>query len=134
MSATFDLTTSVGKVRLLIPDPDISSPLFTDEEISVFLSLEEQSVFRAAALALETTVTNKTLTTIVAVRLSDGSSINSSEGALKVILARATDLRRRAGEEEAREEGGAFAVAEIGNDVFAPVSIRRNALKRTTSW
>lgn len=134
MSATFDLTTSVGKVRLLIPDPDISSPLFTDEEIVTFLSLEKQGIFRAAALALETAASNKTLSAIVAVRLSDGSSIGSSSGALEPLFARARELRRRAEEEEAREDGGAFAIAEIGNEIFAPVSIRRNALKRKSSW
>lgn len=52
MAVTYDLTTDVGKVRLLIGDKDIADPVFTDEEITVFLT-DGGSVPLAAATALE---------------------------------------------------------------------------------
>ncbi len=52
MSATYDLTTDVGKVRLLISDKDIANAVFSDEELEVFLT-SEGSVKLGAAAALE---------------------------------------------------------------------------------
>jgi len=53
MAATYDLTTSIGKVRLLISDTDVTDAQFTDEEITEFLTMASNSVNLAAALALE---------------------------------------------------------------------------------
>jgi hypothetical protein len=53
MVATYDLTTPVGKVRLLIPDRDISNALFSDDELTEFLSMGDNNIFLAAADALE---------------------------------------------------------------------------------
>jgi|GEM_PF-3308082 len=56
MALTFDVTTSRGKVRLLIHDTDTATAanqLFTDAEIDAFLSLENQEVYAAAAAACE---------------------------------------------------------------------------------
>ncbi len=52
MTTTYDTSTNIGKVRLLIHDTDITSAHFTDEEIQVFLDLGG-TVYLAAALALE---------------------------------------------------------------------------------
>lgn len=52
MAATYDLTTDIGKVRLLINDTDVSNAHFTDEEITAFLDINS-SINIAAALALE---------------------------------------------------------------------------------
>ena len=52
MAFTYDLTTDIGKVRLLISDSDVTSFHFTDEEILVFLDLGG-SVLMGAAKALE---------------------------------------------------------------------------------
>jgi hypothetical protein len=54
---TYDLSTDVGRVRLLISDvPDVSEPanpaVFTDEEIETFLDLRGDNVKLAAATAL----------------------------------------------------------------------------------
>jgi hypothetical protein len=35
--ATYDPTTDAGKVRLLISDTDVTTPIFTDVEIATFL-------------------------------------------------------------------------------------------------
>ena len=53
MTVTYDITTDVGKVRLLIGDKTIADPVFTDEEIAVFLANNGNSIYLAAAEALE---------------------------------------------------------------------------------
>ena len=56
MTHTYDTTTNVGKVRLLIGDTDISPTTdaqFTDEEIEAFLDMASDSVKLAASYALE---------------------------------------------------------------------------------
>lgn len=58
-----DYTTDVGQVRLLIPDTaqDALGYLFSDEQITAFLSLFSGSVKRAAAQAKDTIATDQTL-------------------------------------------------------------------------
>ena len=58
---TYDLTTSIGQVRLLATDSDAENILFQDAEIDVFLSLEGGNIRKAAALALETTARQEAL-------------------------------------------------------------------------
>ena len=56
MTATYDLTTSIGKVRLKIFDKDVTPATdahFTDEELQVFLDEAEGDILIASALALE---------------------------------------------------------------------------------
>jgi len=52
MTATYDLSTDIGKIRLIISDKDIADCHFTDEELQVFLD-SEGSVNLASAAALE---------------------------------------------------------------------------------
>ena len=52
MTATYDLSTDIGKIRLIISDKDITDCHFTDEELQVFLD-SEGSVNLASAAALE---------------------------------------------------------------------------------
>lgn len=51
MSFTYDVTTVIGQVRVLIGDTVSGTAKFQDEEISAFLSLTSQSVYLACALA-----------------------------------------------------------------------------------
>ncbi|MCJ7829316.1 MAG: hypothetical protein MUP81_06220 [Dehalococcoidia bacterium] len=56
MTASYDLTTLIGKVRLKIFDKDVTPATdahFTDEELQVFLDEAEDDVLLASALALE---------------------------------------------------------------------------------
>jgi len=53
MTTTYDITTDVGKVRLLIGDTNIADAQFSDEEIQIFLDLNDGSLYLAAANALE---------------------------------------------------------------------------------
>lgn len=53
MAATYDLTTTVGKIRLLIHDTDVSAAkvTFSDDELTFFYT-EGGSLYAGAALAL----------------------------------------------------------------------------------
>jgi len=58
--ATYDVTTDVGKVRLLLND--IADPwVFTDTEVQAFLDLEHGSIKLAAAQAIDANATNQAL-------------------------------------------------------------------------
>jgi len=59
MSFSFDTATNIGKVRALCRDTDASSYVLSDEEINVFLSLEENCLYSSAALALESIAADK---------------------------------------------------------------------------
>lgn len=50
---SYDLTTNVGKVRLVISDKDPANEVFTDAEITYFLTENGNSINLAAAEALE---------------------------------------------------------------------------------
>jgi len=112
---TYDLTTSAGKVRLLIPDTSATSYVFDDDEIDAFVSLETD-VRRSAALALETIASSEALTLKV-IRLldlqTDGAKVAES------LMKRAATLRQQAIDAEAAEEGGAFEVIEMVPNAFA---------------
>lgn len=59
--ATYDLTTDVGTVRLLISDVDVAAAVFEDDEITRFVTLAAGDLYRAAALALDTLAANEAL-------------------------------------------------------------------------
>ena len=88
-------TTDRDKVRLLIPDNQQASAVFSDAEIDAFLAIEGDSVLRATALALETIGSSEALTlkvlTIQDVT-TDGAKL------LDALRARAKDLRTRSRE------------------------------------
>jgi hypothetical protein len=52
---------AAGGVRLLVNDVDEASPVFTDEEIAAFLTLEGGIVKLAAATAIDTNADNEAL-------------------------------------------------------------------------
>ena len=53
MTATYNVTTDIGKIRLMIADTSIITPHFSDEELAFFLSLYPGSYRLPAAQALE---------------------------------------------------------------------------------
>jgi len=63
MAHTYDLTTDIGKLRLLIGDTDIvpiTDAQFSDEELQAFLDLATGSLLTAAGFALEAWVSSIT--------------------------------------------------------------------------
>lgn len=120
MAYTFDVATAVGKVRLLIPDRVAAEPIFEDEEIEAFLSIEDDDVRRAAALALETIASDQAYTLKVIKTLdlqTDGAKTSDA------LLKRAEKLRGQAdkadADAEAEEDGGLFDIAEMPDTAFA---------------
>jgi hypothetical protein len=58
--SSYDVTTDIGKTRLLVND--VADPwVFTDTEIQAFLDLEDGSIKRAAATAIDTNAGNEAL-------------------------------------------------------------------------
>lgn len=120
MAFTFDVTTDVGKVRLLIPDRVAGEPIFEDEEIEAILALEDDNVRRAAAMALETIASDQayTLKAITSLGLT-----TNGPAVAKSLLDRADKLRSQAdkadADAEAAEDGGLFDIAEMTHTAFA---------------
>lgn len=100
-------TSPVGIVRLLVSDVDPTAFVFSDDEISAFITLESGDLRTAAAQALDTIASNEAL----AAKVIKTLDIQTNGPALAVELrARATSLR-----EQARSAGEdyAFEVAEM---------------------
>ncbi len=53
MAVTYDITNSIGQVRLKIGDTTLTDYKFTDEELTYFLSLYSSDIDLASAEALE---------------------------------------------------------------------------------
>lgn len=123
MTITYDLATDIGRMRLLIPDRDLTTAVFDDDEISAFLALEGD-VRSAAALALETIAADQTLVLKV-MRLLDVQT--DGRAVAEALLKRAALLRAQA---EAAASGGSFDWAEqIPNDFAAREHIYNTALR-----
>ena len=139
MSFTYDLTTDVGKVRMLIPDrvaPTYTEggavttgyPFFEDEEITALLTMESNVVKDAAALALETMASDEAFVQKV-IRLMDLSTNGAATAA--ALMARAARLREQADAEEAASTTTAeFDWAElVYNDFSSRERIDKEALR-----
>ena len=61
MPSAYDPTSPAGQVRLLANDTNPADYLFTDAEITAFLTLDGQNVKRAAAQAIDTIADNEAL-------------------------------------------------------------------------
>jgi hypothetical protein len=59
MSVSYDVTTDLGKVRLLSFDTDASNPIFQDEEHQAFLDLNAGNIRLAAAQAIDIVAGNE---------------------------------------------------------------------------
>lgn len=94
--ATYDPSTDVGKVRLLLND--VADPwVFSDAEIQGFLDLEQGNVKRAAAQAIDTNADNELLASKVLKTQdlqTDGAKL------AQALHARAESLRAQALDDE----------------------------------
>lgn len=103
-----------ARLRLLIPDR-AGPAIFDDDELATFLALET-GLKRAAALALEVIASDEALTQKV-IRVQNLSTDGAATA--RVLLGRAEKLRTQAAQDEEREDGGAFDIAEMPGTVFA---------------
>jgi hypothetical protein len=123
MAATYDLSTLVGKVRLLITDTDVDNPIFQDAEITAFLTMQSNNVKLAAAQALDVIASSEVLTQKVLKTLdlqTNGAAV------AKEIRAHAAELRRQVADEDA-----GFDVAEMVVDDFTHRRAVYNDILRT---
>lgn len=114
MAFTFDATADRGKVRLLIGDirSDVpGSPIFQDEEIDAFLSIEGGTVKLAAALAAETIAFNEALV-LKKLTLLGGHVETDGPAVAKELRASAAAWREQV------DVDGAFDIAEQVVDQF----------------
>lgn len=96
-----DTNSPADLVRLLINDPTSADNFFTNAEIAAFLALEDDSVKRAAAVALETIASNEALVSKV-IRTQDLATDGPAVAA--ELRARAQMLR----EQDEESEDGFF--------------------------
>lgn len=109
MSFTYNPETSAGQVRLLCTDAIEEEYIFEDDEIGAFLVLEDSSVRRAAALALETLSTDEARV----MKKIEVSNLKTDGPALaKELRERARSLREQADLADARD-GSSWDYAEL---------------------
>jgi len=100
----YDLTTDIGKVRLLLNDTDDTDEVFTDGELQAFLDLEG-SIKLAAAQALDTIADNEAL----------ASKVVTSQD-VKIDGARLADSLRKRAEtlrSQADDPSGGFEIVDF---------------------
>lgn len=125
MAVTYNTDSQIGKVRLLITDTDIENPIFSDEEITNFLSITEidgeRDVRLAAAQALEVMAASEA---IVQKKLSMLDLTTDGPAVAKSLREAAKALRDRV------EEEPAFGWAEQSlTPAVTYEIIRKNALR-----
>ncbi len=126
MAFTYDATTDIGKVRLLITDTDSSSPIFQNEEIDAFLALND-GVKRSAAAALDVIASNQALVLKV-IRTLDLSTDGPSVA--RALREHASTLREEAEMADAGEEDGLFDYAEMVTNAFTERQRLKNQVLR----
>lgn len=108
MTATYDLSTDIGKIRLYCLDRDIADPVFTDEELQAFLT-QEGDVKLAAAAALDFIAGDMAMVLRITTDSAIGYSVNGVAAAAE-LRARSAALRKEV--EDGGAAGGTFDVAE----------------------
>ena len=126
MAFTYDTGTDIGKIRLLIFDTDSANYVFEDAELSVFFSMEGDSLKRGAALALETMASNEAFVLKV-ITLMDLRTDGAATA--RALLARAALLRSQADDEEFADDAS-FDWAEMVVDDFSARERVRNQILR----
>lgn len=127
MAFTYVIAETRGKVRLLANDQEQTSHLFEDDEIDTFLALEGNSVWKAAALALETTASNEALVQKKVTTLGGNGISTDGPAVAAALLKAAANLRARSEVlEEDEDEAGLIDYAEFGLEPFGARSRLEN--------
>lgn len=121
-----DYSTSIGQVRLLIPDTEVldnpidplepSEYLFNDSQIQAFLALYSNNVKRAAAAAKLALATSEALISKV-IKTDDLSTDGAKLGA--ELRAQAEMLKKEADEDDSAD---AFSIVEYPRKSYYPHS------------
>jgi len=94
---TYDLTTDIGKVRMLVADTDSSGYDFEDDEVSAALTQEGDSIKRAAALLLLVLAANRSR---LSVSVKRGNVSEDLKGVAADLRAQAAALVAQASDDE----------------------------------
>lgn len=101
-----DFETPAGQVRLLATD--VATPqIFTDEAINAFLSLTNDNVKRAAALALSALAADEVLLTK---KIRTDDLLVDGPAVAEQLRKQASDLNAQADADDARDADGSFDV------------------------
>jgi hypothetical protein len=95
MANTYNPATDAGRVRLLIPDTNTTTAVYSDDEIAAFLALNDGDIYAAAADAVETIASSEAMVgkmIVINGMSSHGAYVANS------LLSRARQLRARAAE------------------------------------
>ena len=114
MTWTYDPTTDLGKMRLLIADTDSSRQIMEDEDLQAFIAISGH-YWPGAAMALDSIATNEVLTQKVLTIM--GTSTDGAKVA-KELRARAMQLRADFKNFGPTTELG-FATAEMPDGAFS---------------
>ena len=101
MTFTYDPKTAAGQVRLLCTDRDPDNEIFSDEEIAVFLDLNEQDVRLAAADALDQIAASQAL---VLKYIEVNGLKTNGQAVANALHQQAESLRSRAAAEAAEDD------------------------------
>lgn len=97
MSFTYDPATDVGRIRLLTSDKDEDNPIFMDEELEAFLSINGNDMLLAAADALDALASNEAYVQKV-ITIMDLST--NGPATAKALREHASSLRERVANQE----------------------------------
>ena len=123
-------TTPIGQVRALIRDTKQDDFIFSDQEINAFLSLEQQSVWRASALAIETTIPDSARSIRVVRALDLQVDAAKNLFALQNLANRWRDIGDRVGSKGEALTG--IAYAENAHTTFGRRELEDRVLERTS--
>lgn len=110
---TVDPTTSIGLVRLLVTDIDENDPLFTDAQITAFLTLEGTNTRLAAAQALDAIARSEVL---VSKKIRTQDLQTDGPAVAAELRASATELRRQVDEGYGADADAGFDVVDLMAD------------------
>jgi hypothetical protein len=129
VSFSYDLTTSVGQVRLLADDRTPVGAVFSDEELGQLLVFTDQRVRLAAAQALDLKAANRAWIQRITAEgvATDGAAIAAA------LAARAKELRRQEAEGGEADADAGFDIAEVVTDDFSLRQVLTNRFLREQS-
>lgn len=127
MTFTYDPTTTLGMVRLLIPDTIEATKTFDDEELTAFLTMEANDPWGAAADALDVMANSEAIT---GKNISILGISTNGVSVCQALAAKATAYRARVGmaamlTDEGFVAGEYMGIASGGNDLFSYSEIGR---------
>jgi hypothetical protein len=113
---SYDVTTPLGRVRLLINDTT-ADPVFEDTDVAAFLEMEDGNLKRAAALANEVIAGDEALTS-KAIRTQDLATDGPKTA--EVLLKQAQRWRDQADKADDDVDEGFFAIVPMTGAHCAP--------------